>query len=231
MTCKNCGRENRQEASFCRFCGEALAQESTQQGLIAKDAIVPILDDLDKKLQVAKAVVQSGTRIGLNCLVLGDSGTGKKFIADMIASKMLANGVVKKPATKVDAAEWDEFAGDFEKKMASLKDGILLITNAQKLLPTTKAQEVNQLDKLFNRMHGAEGAQQQFVARHQPATAAEQAEDFGHSYEREVAFLTVHSVLHLLGYDHVNSEEEELEMRQHQRAIMRRLGLEVRREE
>ncbi|MBE6725458.1 MAG: rRNA maturation RNase YbeY [Ruminococcaceae bacterium] len=61
--------------------------------------------------------------------------------------------------------------------------------------------------------------------------AAEQAEDFGHSYEREVAFLTVHSVLHLLGYDHVNSEEEELEMRQHQRAIMRRLGLEVRREE
>ncbi len=61
--------------------------------------------------------------------------------------------------------------------------------------------------------------------------AAEQAEDFGHSYEREVAFLTVHSVLHLLGYDHVNSEEEELEMREHQRAIMRRLGLEVRHEE
>ena len=61
--------------------------------------------------------------------------------------------------------------------------------------------------------------------------AAEQAEDFGHSYEREVAFLTVHSVLHLLGYDHVNSEEEELEMREHQRAIMRRLGLEVRNEE
>lgn len=61
--------------------------------------------------------------------------------------------------------------------------------------------------------------------------AAEQAEDFGHSYEREVAFLTVHSVLHLLGYDHVHSEEEELEMREHQRAIMRRLGLEVRHEE
>ena len=61
--------------------------------------------------------------------------------------------------------------------------------------------------------------------------AAEQAEDFGHSYEREVAFLTVHSVLHLLGYDHVHSEEEELEMREHQRAIVRRLGLEVRHEE
>ena len=61
--------------------------------------------------------------------------------------------------------------------------------------------------------------------------AGEQAEDFGHSYERECAFLTVHSTLHLLGFDHVDSEEEELEMREHQRAIMKRLGLEVSREE
>ena len=61
--------------------------------------------------------------------------------------------------------------------------------------------------------------------------AAEQAEEFGHSYERECAFLTVHSVLHLLGFDHVDSEEDELEMRLHQRAVMKRLGLEVRRGE
>ena len=56
--------------------------------------------------------------------------------------------------------------------------------------------------------------------------AAEQAEEFGHSYERECAFLTVHSMLHLLGYDHVNSEEEDEEMRAHQRAIMTHIGLE-----
>ena len=61
--------------------------------------------------------------------------------------------------------------------------------------------------------------------------AEEQAEDFGHSYERECAFLTVHSTLHLLGFDHVDSEEEELEMRKHQRAVMKRLGLEIRRGE
>jgi probable rRNA maturation factor len=56
--------------------------------------------------------------------------------------------------------------------------------------------------------------------------AAEQAEEFGHSYERECAFLTVHSMLHLLGYDHVNSEEEDEEMRAHQRVIMTHIGLE-----
>lgn len=57
--------------------------------------------------------------------------------------------------------------------------------------------------------------------------AKSQAEEYGHSFEREVAFLCVHSMLHLLGYDHVNSEEEELDMRRRQTAIMEMLGLAV----
>ena len=57
--------------------------------------------------------------------------------------------------------------------------------------------------------------------------AETQADEFGHSFEREVSFLTVHSMLHLLGYDHVNSEEEEKEMREKQSEIMKELGLEV----
>ena len=59
---------------------------------------------------------------------------------------------------------------------------------------------------------------------------AAQAEEFGHSFERECAFLTVHSTLHLLGYDHVNSEEEEKDMRQRQTAIVEKMGLGVRKE-
>lgn len=56
--------------------------------------------------------------------------------------------------------------------------------------------------------------------------AAEQAEVFGHSFEREVAFLTVHSMLHLIGYDHMEEAEDE-EMRSKQRSIMKKLDLEV----
>ena len=56
--------------------------------------------------------------------------------------------------------------------------------------------------------------------------AEEQAYTFGHSFEREVAFLVVHSVLHLIGYDHVE-EDEEREMRSKQRVIMKKLHLEV----
>ena len=57
--------------------------------------------------------------------------------------------------------------------------------------------------------------------------AEEQAEEFGHSFEREVAFLTAHSMLHLLGYDHERSEDEDTDMRARQREIMKILGLEV----
>ena len=57
--------------------------------------------------------------------------------------------------------------------------------------------------------------------------AEKQAEEFGHSFEREVAFLCVHSMLHLLGYDHETGEEDEREMRAKQTKIMSTLGLAV----
>ena len=55
--------------------------------------------------------------------------------------------------------------------------------------------------------------------------AALQADEYGHSFEREVAFLTVHSMLHLLGYDHETGEEDEADMRRRQSAIMDLMGL------
>lgn len=57
--------------------------------------------------------------------------------------------------------------------------------------------------------------------------AREQAIEFGHSFEREVAFLTVHSVLHLLGYDHELSDEDDADMRRRQTEIVEKMGLSV----
>ena len=55
--------------------------------------------------------------------------------------------------------------------------------------------------------------------------AMEQAELYGHSLQREVAYLTVHSMLHLLGYDHENGGLEAVRMREREEAILIQLGL------
>ncbi len=57
--------------------------------------------------------------------------------------------------------------------------------------------------------------------------AEHQAYVYGHSLEREIAFLTVHSMLHLLGYDHVNGGLEQATMREKEEAILELLGLAI----
>lgn len=55
--------------------------------------------------------------------------------------------------------------------------------------------------------------------------AAAQAEEYGHSFRREVGYLTVHSMLHLLGYDHVDGGLEAVRMREKEEAVMAMVGL------
>ena len=55
--------------------------------------------------------------------------------------------------------------------------------------------------------------------------AQEQATLYGHPLQREVAFLTVHSMLHLLGYDHENGGLEAMRMREKEEAVLIQLGL------
>lgn len=56
-------------------------------------------------------------------------------------------------------------------------------------------------------------------------TANRQADEFGHSIEREIGFLTVHSMLHLLGYDHVIDKLEARIMREKEEAVLDSLGI------
>ena len=56
--------------------------------------------------------------------------------------------------------------------------------------------------------------------------ATAQAKEYGHSGRRELAYLTVHSILHLLGYDHLDEGPQKARMREREEAIMAELGLE-----
>lgn len=57
-----------------------------------------------------------------------------------------------------------------------------------------------------------------------PERAEEQAEEYGHSLQREFVYLFVHSLLHLLGYDHME-EDEKAVMRQREEEVMERVDL------
>ncbi len=56
-------------------------------------------------------------------------------------------------------------------------------------------------------------------------TAVKQANIYGHSLSREIGFLTVHSMLHLLGYDHEKSPLDERIMREKEEAVLEKLGI------
>ncbi len=55
--------------------------------------------------------------------------------------------------------------------------------------------------------------------------AREQAREYGHSFQRELAYLAVHSTLHLLGYDHEDEGEEKRKMRAREEAVLSRMGI------
>lgn len=55
--------------------------------------------------------------------------------------------------------------------------------------------------------------------------AQRQAEEYGHSFNREVGYLTVHSMFHLLGYDHVEGGLEAVHMREKEETVMDQIGL------
>ena len=54
--------------------------------------------------------------------------------------------------------------------------------------------------------------------------AEEQAEEYGHSYQRELHYLLVHGIMHCLGYDHL-TDEERAEMREREEFILAKLGI------
>ena len=57
-----------------------------------------------------------------------------------------------------------------------------------------------------------------------PCVAAKQAKELGHTYEREIAFLTAHGLLHLLGFSHIEPDDEKI-MIKTQKEILNKVGI------
>lgn len=158
--CNNCNTGNRPEAKFCKHCGQALPVEIRFEGFSGKKNIEPMLEKFEGRSAVAAKLRQLGgkARVGMDALVLGDAGTGKKFVADYLFGILQRHRLCSeaKP-TVLDAAEVGKWMEAFDTNVEKISGGVLIITNAQKLVPGKYATSVGQLDRLFARMKSAAG--------------------------------------------------------------------------
>ena len=154
MICEQCHRENRQIAKFCKWCGKPLIVQDVLNRMIG-------LDDVKQQL---KTVVDTYTylhsrkdimkvRLSVNAIIIGETGTGKTALAEVIRDYFYQHKIIDKPKlTMVDAVDYQRFVDKWDDNVKKAKGGILFFDNVQKLLPDRYSNQVNPLDKLFVEM-------------------------------------------------------------------------------
>lgn len=153
--CNHCQTPNRDAARFCKRCGKPLSlpKEREFEDFIAKDHLFDTLKDFRKRVDVDRQMKERGSKvhIQMDCVVLGNAGTGKHFVAEALADWLVRNEVVYQSDIKVlDAVDFQSWAEQLDEHLGTLKDGLLVIHNAQKLIYNGESIE---LDLLFSRMH------------------------------------------------------------------------------
>ena len=153
--CKHCQTQNRDQAQFCKHCGKPLPilKEQEFDGLFGKDNLFDILNEFKKRVDVDRQMKERGNKvhIQMDCVILGNAGTGKHFMADLLSDYLVKQGVLYQSDIKMlDAIDFPEWLDNLETNLNDIKNGLLIIHNAQKLIYNGEAPE---LDTLFTRMH------------------------------------------------------------------------------
>lgn len=161
-TCEHCHTPNRDEAKFCKHCGEAFQTSAKQmfKEFFAKDDLFGEIEKFKDRANVASQLKKNGANvhIQMDAVILGKAGTGKRFMVDRLFEILLKAGMVSQPKPKVvDAADFKIWMDKFDEHLDEVKDGVLVLTNVQKLLPNGDANDVNDLDRLFSRMRNHAG--------------------------------------------------------------------------
>lgn len=161
MKCRKCNKENREQANFCRFCGAPIErQDDEYAGFYGKKNIREELDKFKKRMVAAIQLknMASAAKVSLNCVIVGDAGSGRTYLAKSLQGMLLKAGLIKLDKCKeVDAADFSDWMDNFDENLSAVKGGVLLITNAQKLLPEGASMDVYELDRLFTRMRNDKG--------------------------------------------------------------------------
>lgn len=158
MNCPICNSDNRNVAKYCKTCGKELpnAQPDITSTLVGMDKIkgeIAAIVATYRSIKMRESASSPKIRLNLNTIIIGNTGTGKSKLAEALQQIFLSEKIVTLPKMKiVDAVDFDHFMEEWEENIKKLNGGILLIENAQKLLPDGYASEICALDKLFNEM-------------------------------------------------------------------------------
>lgn len=154
MICEHCHKENRSVAKFCKWCGKPLVSQNVLDKLIGLDevksqlkTIVDTYTFLRSRKDIAKV------RLSVNAIIIGETGTGKTALAEILRDYFYQHQIIEKPKlTVVDAVDYSRFVDKWDENIKKAKNGILFFDNVQKLLPDKYSNQVNPLDKLFVEM-------------------------------------------------------------------------------
>ena len=167
--CHACHRQNNDTATYCKWCGTL--QQSAPQGqqpsapgqlsqqvppthglatLVGKDAIhAQLADIVGKARKVAdnfKRLKIKG-RMDLSFVITGDAGTGKTTVARALTEELHQAGIVSSPVPYfVTPLKYDDFVKKLDQNIKDIGNGILVVEEAEKLVPEGKAVDVSRID-------------------------------------------------------------------------------------
>ena len=150
--CNKCYTENRDDALYCRRCGEKLPDmaEDLLAQILGQDDVVTEIRNLANFYLDCK---NSGDtkRPEMDMLILGSSGTGKNFIAQVVQDYFFKKGIVNKQWTRIEAPDFDKWVeGKSVDDFKALGGGILFINNIDQLIKTTSG--IKPFDAFLSRM-------------------------------------------------------------------------------
>lgn len=149
MQCTSCKSDNRTVAKFCKRCGSEIAtvapsRLSQEPKLDIAFSELAGFDDVKKLVQKEITAFKNMKSAGiqydlknLSTIIIGNSGTGKSKLVDVLSRVFFINGITTKPnTTTVSAVGFGDFLKNLQANLDSAKGGILFIDNVHQLVPS-----------------------------------------------------------------------------------------------
>lgn len=163
--CKQCNQSNREIAKYCKYCGEEVISSNGKVQHIDLDELVGLSElknEINTKIIVAKRMQESGRQLDnktLHTILIGNTGTAKSKVADILAKIYFKNGIIAKSDSKtINAVDFGNFSKDLASNLSAVKGGIVFIDEVHKLVPAEYIPgQTTQIDKLYVEMDKMNG--------------------------------------------------------------------------